>query len=270
MADTQTLPAMVRAKFPGVYDDISDADLDSKVRAKYPGVYDDLAKPSATSTAPSPGSWEKRGMAGDVWHPAGATGAKAMDPELGRVDNSLLGMPPEMAALSAMAVTRAAAVPAANLMGRAKAAMVAAGAQAAPQLKYEVTKSALQGLGVPAPFAMAAALMVSGYRKGGGKATPAAETPLPEGVDRYMPNVSTNQAIQAPPIAQQQQASAASMESPGAALASRVGTPSDTDLVKALIAKGNSASAAIQTIARGDPKKFGRLMTAYMQARQVK
>ena len=43
MADPQTLAAMVRAKYPGVYDDLSDADLDAKVRSKYPGVYDDIS-----------------------------------------------------------------------------------------------------------------------------------------------------------------------------------------------------------------------------------
>lgn len=46
MPDTQTLPQLVRSKYPGVYDDISDADLDAKVRAKYPGVYDDIPKPT--------------------------------------------------------------------------------------------------------------------------------------------------------------------------------------------------------------------------------
>lgn len=46
MAEPQTLPAMVRAKFPGVYDDLSDIELDAKVRAKYPGTYDDLPSPS--------------------------------------------------------------------------------------------------------------------------------------------------------------------------------------------------------------------------------
>lgn len=51
----QTLAQRVRAKFPGVYDDLSDADLESKVKAKFPGVYDDLptsqAGPSASPAA---------------------------------------------------------------------------------------------------------------------------------------------------------------------------------------------------------------------------
>lgn len=45
-----TLAQSVRAKYPGVYDDLSDAALEAKVTAKYPGVYDDL--PKTTTTAP--------------------------------------------------------------------------------------------------------------------------------------------------------------------------------------------------------------------------
>lgn len=37
------LAKRVRAKFPGVYDDIADDELEKRVRTKYPGVYDDLA-----------------------------------------------------------------------------------------------------------------------------------------------------------------------------------------------------------------------------------
>jgi len=38
----QTLAQLVRSKYPGVYDSLSDADLEAKVKAKYPGVYDQL------------------------------------------------------------------------------------------------------------------------------------------------------------------------------------------------------------------------------------
>lgn len=47
MPEPQTLPQLVRKKYPGVYDDLSDFELDQKVRAKYPGVYDDLPTPAA-------------------------------------------------------------------------------------------------------------------------------------------------------------------------------------------------------------------------------
>jgi hypothetical protein len=41
-AQAQTLAALVRAKYPGAYDDIDDATLEQSVKSKYPGVYDDI------------------------------------------------------------------------------------------------------------------------------------------------------------------------------------------------------------------------------------
>src|SRR5262245_10840655 len=49
----QTLAQRVRAKYPGAYDDLSDAQLEQSVRAKYPGVYDDLP---SSGTAPPTGA----------------------------------------------------------------------------------------------------------------------------------------------------------------------------------------------------------------------
>ena len=54
-----TLAQKIRAKFPGVYDDLSDTDLESKITAKYPGVYDDITKTAtggttATTSAATP------------------------------------------------------------------------------------------------------------------------------------------------------------------------------------------------------------------------
>lgn len=54
--DPQTLAAMVRAKYPGAYDNLSDADLEAKVKEKYPGVYDAIPLSSATKTPPEAGS----------------------------------------------------------------------------------------------------------------------------------------------------------------------------------------------------------------------
>lgn len=51
----QTLAQLVRAKYPGAYDDLSDQQLESAVRAKFPGQYDDLPSspvPAQTPTAP--------------------------------------------------------------------------------------------------------------------------------------------------------------------------------------------------------------------------
>ncbi len=44
---SQTLVELVRAKYPGAYDDLDDLSLDALVREKHPGVYDDLPKPVA-------------------------------------------------------------------------------------------------------------------------------------------------------------------------------------------------------------------------------
>jgi hypothetical protein len=49
-----TLAAKVRAKFPGVYDDLDDATLERNVRAKFPGVYDDLPTTDAAASKPVP------------------------------------------------------------------------------------------------------------------------------------------------------------------------------------------------------------------------
>lgn len=52
------LAQLVRSKYPGVYDDLSDQELEAKVTAKYPGVYDDLktatAAPKAQETPSTP------------------------------------------------------------------------------------------------------------------------------------------------------------------------------------------------------------------------
>lgn len=48
----QTLAQMVRAKYPGAYDDLSDQQLESSVRAKFPGVYDDLPLSGAKAEKP--------------------------------------------------------------------------------------------------------------------------------------------------------------------------------------------------------------------------
>lgn len=56
MPQGQTLAQMVRTKYPGAYDDLSDQQLEQQVRAKFPGVYDDL-----------PLSTEKKSVGDQVW-----------------------------------------------------------------------------------------------------------------------------------------------------------------------------------------------------------
>ena len=46
----QTLAQSVKAKYPGVYDDIPDVELETKIKAKYPGVYDDLPSTKGQDT----------------------------------------------------------------------------------------------------------------------------------------------------------------------------------------------------------------------------
>lgn len=101
--------------------------------------------------------------------------AQTKGAELHREDNSLLGMPPEAVA--------AGVIPVAGAMGeagsaglKAAAGLKASVAQAAPAVKYQVTKSALEHIGVPSPLAMAAAFAVSGYRSGA-RAAESAPTP---------------------------------------------------------------------------------------------
>lgn len=146
----------------------------------------------------------------DGWH------STAGD-ERSRADNTLLGMPPEFAALSALAVTRAAAVPAANVIGRARAAVVAAGAQAAPVIKYEVTKHALESLGVSSSIAIPIAMVVSGYKKGA-KATPTEAAPAPT-AEAATPAAAAPAVEAAPTVAPPETAPAGSVPVPAAARA---------------------------------------------------
>lgn len=86
--------------------------------------------------------------------------------ELTRVDNSVGGLPPEVAVATAVPVARAIAGTGAaglSLAGRAAAGVKAATVQAAPALKYELTKSALTQIGMPPAVAIPIALAVSGY-----------------------------------------------------------------------------------------------------------
>lgn len=126
--------------------------------------------PSGEADAPSAGTWEDRGIGGKVWHPA--TGAKEGD----RVDNQVLGVPPELAAVSALGVARAAAAPGLSLVARGVAGAKAAAGQAAPVIKYELVKSGLERMGVPSPLAMAGAMAVTGYKRGA--KVPAAAAPV--------------------------------------------------------------------------------------------
>jgi hypothetical protein len=48
----QTLAQMVRSKYPGAYNDLTDQQLEAKVKAKYPGIYDNVPTTPETITVP--------------------------------------------------------------------------------------------------------------------------------------------------------------------------------------------------------------------------
>ena len=97
-----------------------------------------------------------------------------------RVDNSFLGVPPEMAVIGALGVGRAMMAPAANMAGRAVAGAKEVVGQVTPIVKYEATKSTLTHIGVPESIAIPLAMAVSGYRRG---VSPTEKT-IPELVDQ--------------------------------------------------------------------------------------
>lgn len=76
----QTLAQLVRAKYPGAYDDLSDVDLEKAVRTKYPGTYDDLPSSTAKTTSPPPtgasGGYGTLATIGDFLKEAVKGGAK--------------------------------------------------------------------------------------------------------------------------------------------------------------------------------------------------
>jgi hypothetical protein len=110
----------------------------------------------ADETAPA---WVDRGVAGMEYLPNGFTGG---NPELNRPDNSLLGLPPELAVLSGAGIARAAGT-GLSAAGKAVAGAKAAAGQAGTALKYEATKSGLEAMGVPTAVAIPIAISVSGY-----------------------------------------------------------------------------------------------------------
>jgi hypothetical protein len=86
------LADLVRAKYPGVYDDLDDAALESAVKAKYPGVYDDLSEPADDrSTIEKAAEWLPTaggaigGIAGMAGGPVVAAGLAGLGGAAGRM-----------------------------------------------------------------------------------------------------------------------------------------------------------------------------------------
>lgn len=95
---------------------------------------------------------------------------------------------------SGASVARAVAAPAASVGARVAAGATNALGQAATQVKYELVRSGLQAIGVPAPLAMAAAIVVSGHKSGarGGAAT---ETAAAESTATAAPTAGALSAV---------------------------------------------------------------------------
>lgn len=134
-----------------------------------PEGWDVIAMNGATTSnvSPvSPGHWEDKGIAGAVWHPdQGPTN------ERHRPDNSVLGMPPELAVVGGVGVARAAAAGGAGLIAKTAAGLKNAGQQALPVAKAAAAYKALTAIGVPAHYAAAAVAALSLAHGGKGAAT---------------------------------------------------------------------------------------------------
>lgn len=124
-----------------------------------------------------------------------------------RQDNSVLGVPPELAVTGALGIARAAAGEGMTLAQRAAAGVKAAAAQAAPVVKYEATKTILTKAGVPGPIATLAAAAVAGYKKGGNAAEgEAAEANVPPPKDMNAPHLDTSRPIRPSQLTEAQRA----------------------------------------------------------------
>lgn len=106
-----------------------------------------------------------------------------------RPDNSILGLPPEAVVVPALGIGRAVAG-ATGAAPKVVAGVKAAASQAAPAVKYEATRTALEAIGIPPSLAIPVALAVSGYKAGAKpraprapKATTAAPATSPAAVE---------------------------------------------------------------------------------------
>jgi hypothetical protein len=97
--------------------------------------------------------------------------------ERNRPDNSVLGMPPELAILAPVAAGRAITA-ATSTASKAKTAATAAVGQVAATVKYEVVKRGLETVGIPSWMASVAAMAVSGNKRGVAPKTPRQPSPV--------------------------------------------------------------------------------------------
>lgn len=110
-----------------------------------------------------------------------------------RADENLMdvggvGVPPEAVLMGPVQAGRAMLDPALSMAGKMTAGASTLLGHAAPVVKYEAARHALKAVGIPDSLAIAGAIAISGYKRGGGaKAaeaeTVAAPTPAPAAAD---------------------------------------------------------------------------------------
>jgi len=153
----------LKAKYPGVYDDLPDAELGRKTQAKYPGAYDDFVD-TTTDQAPAGPSWGDRAI--DALPTIGGT--------LGGIGGGLLGLAAGPAAPAAVPVGGVSGAVvggslgerARQLMRREPLDMDRVGKEGAFQGGYQVLGGAIgRGIGLGAramgPMAQRAAAMMA-------------------------------------------------------------------------------------------------------------
>lgn len=197
-------------------------------------------KPEA-QTPVDQGHWEDRGIGGKVWHPPAGAGS-----ERTREDNSLLGMPPELAVVSGVGLARAVAGAGAGAAAKTVAAGQALAGQAAPYLKYEIYRHGLMTMGIPWYVADGIAAVAAGMPKRGaaageaaaGEAAAAEAAPTrvkagsltPEQITERLKNKVGSQIPPEPPVERapfrvKERVPSAPVETPSAAPAPEAGHP---------------------------------------------
>lgn len=147
----QTLAQMVRAKYPGAYDDLSDTALEAKVEAKYPGAYADIPRSTAAPAEAAKPRWS-----GQTYVDAAKlVGNKAVEyaPEIG-------------GAVGGLAVGLGAGLPSLGL-GAVPGAIAGATVGGAAG---QALKGAVQGTAAPTMAGRAAQIGTAGAGQGGAEA----------------------------------------------------------------------------------------------------
>lgn len=118
---------------------------------------------------------------------------------LHREDNSVLGVPPELAVIGGLGVARAVAGAGAGIVSKTLAGGKEIVSQGTPAIKYQAVKSGLEALGLPSSISTPTALLVAGYKKGSAPPDPV-HMPTAEGFEAYGNPVSV--APSAGPLAE--------------------------------------------------------------------